>query len=57
LLVLPSDTPGRVLLARVTPKTELAAPPPKEPIQFTTPVRPTAAAAKPAKKWWQRRSA
>jgi hypothetical protein len=53
LIVLPSETPGRVLLARVTPKTDLPAPPPK-PVQFATTARPT---TKPVKKWWQRRSA
>ncbi len=51
LIVLPSETPGRVLLAHVTPKTELPAPPPK-PVQFTPTVRPRS--EKPAKKWWKR---
>jgi hypothetical protein len=51
LIVFPSETPGRVLLAHVTPKTELPAPPPK-PVQFAPKARPRA--QKPARKWWQR---
>lgn len=54
LLLLPSDVPGRVLLARVHPRTEL--PPKPQPIQVTAPR--TTQSQKPVKKnWWQRRSA
>jgi|SRR6516225_9804369 hypothetical protein len=54
LLLLPADMPGRVLVARVHPKTELPQKP--QPIQTTAPHTPQP--QKPAKKnWWQRRSA
>lgn len=59
LLVMPSDTPGRVLLARLHPRSELPAPLPK-PVQFTPPPPPQSqkpAATAKNKKWWQRRSA
>jgi hypothetical protein len=56
LLVLPSDTPGRVVLARVTSKSEVPLIPTAKPLQFPpVPMRPRS--VKPARKWWQRRSA
>ncbi len=56
LLVLPSDTPGRVLLAHVHPNTELPAPQPT-PVQITAPRPPRAEKPTKNKKWWQRRIA
>jgi hypothetical protein len=70
VVVLPSSVPGKVLMARVEPKTEKAVVPAAEPEfigQETTgflglsdqPVfsRPAPAEAASKKKWWQRRSA
>jgi hypothetical protein len=59
LLVLPSDTPGRVLLAHVHPKTEFPAPQPI-PVQTAAPKPPKAdkaIARSQRRKWWQRRTA
>ena len=54
LLLLPSDTPGRVVVARVCPKTEL----PPKPQSIQVPARHQPQSQTPAKKnWWQRRTA
>jgi len=56
LLVLPSETPGCVVLARITSKVEVPMVPETKPVPFPTPVmRPRS--EKTARKWWQRRSA
>lgn len=63
-MILPSDLPNRVLVARVEPKTEIIA---AEPVTFNLPVpsaegdpgatpkAPQSVGAK--KKWWQRKTA
>jgi hypothetical protein len=56
LLLLPSDTPGRVLLARIHPKIELPAPRPA-PVQLVAPRPPKSEKTSKNKKWWQRRIA
>ena len=56
LIVLPSETPGRVLVAHVHPKAEFPTPP--VPIDSAGPKSPKP--EKPqskTKKWWQRRTA
>ena len=54
LLLLPSDTPGRVVVARVCPKTEL--PPQPQSIQIAA-QHPPQSQTPPKKNWWQRRTA
>ncbi|HZQ70993.1 MAG TPA: hypothetical protein VFA68_20870 [Terriglobales bacterium] len=71
VVVLPSPTPGKVLLAHIEPRTETVVMTPKtsqeemgsEPVGFLglsdQPVftRPSPAPAPAKKKWWQRRTA
>src|SRR5438046_173166 len=70
VVVLPSSVPGKVLMARIEPKTEKAVVQPAEPSEavglesvgflglWDQPVfaRPATAVAPAKKKWWHRRS-
>jgi len=58
LLILPSDIPGRVLLARCTPKNAAANRPEKQPLNSSqaVPKLPAQPQTTP-RKWWQRLSA
>ena len=59
LIVFPSETPGRVLLARVDPKVDFPAPPPPVlELGSSMPSKPEKSTGGGRnRKWWQRRTA